>query len=354
MRGPGHDEEHEFEQADDQRCSLDPLVGPAGHDDEQRRRGEGQGEAAGQAEQFADAGDAGELGDQGAYDGASQPQSRKPRPAKAEPHPDQFAIAAAGVNAEPHGQFLDHVQHRDQQQHQRQQAIAPLRAALGGGDDVARVSVGQHDQEARSPDRNRAEKRDGAEGVRLRLGLHRPGSPLKVAGRSTEEPAPRARTTPRSNRATHWSARLAGVRDYRKGEKKVNRPRRAPRAPRALGTKAASRRRATRRDHAPRPPGLEAPPESASGMAALILAHADRQAALRLPSESGTNNQEGRFSLRPSRPRGERKGWRNEPCRGSPTSSRRRGASPSPRAIERASTDPRTNPGPTPVSRRQR
>ena len=67
-------------------------------------------------------------------------------------------MPAAGVEAEPHGQFLDHVQHRDQQQNQRQQAIAPLSAALGGGDDIARISVSQHDQQAGSPDRNRTER----------------------------------------------------------------------------------------------------------------------------------------------------------------------------------------------------
>ena len=84
-------------------------------------------------------------------DGRRQAQSRKPGPAKAKPHADQFAMAAAGVETEPHGQFLNHVQHGDQQQNQRQQAIAPLRAALGRGDDIAGVGVGQHDEEARAP-----------------------------------------------------------------------------------------------------------------------------------------------------------------------------------------------------------
>jgi hypothetical protein len=56
----------------------------------------------------------------------------------------------AGVDSEPHGQFLDHVQHRNQQQHQRRQATALLRAALGGGDHIAGVSIGQHYEQAES------------------------------------------------------------------------------------------------------------------------------------------------------------------------------------------------------------
>ena len=45
MRRPGDGEESEFEQADDDRCPLDAPVGAGGDDGEQRRRGEGQGQA---------------------------------------------------------------------------------------------------------------------------------------------------------------------------------------------------------------------------------------------------------------------------------------------------------------------
>ena len=91
----------------------------------------------------------------------SEPMVAAARPAvdsQAHPRPkslaDQFAVAAAGVEAQPHGQFLHHVEHRNQQQQQRQQAIAPLRAGLGGRDHIAGVGVGQHDQQAGSPDSN--------------------------------------------------------------------------------------------------------------------------------------------------------------------------------------------------------
>jgi hypothetical protein len=64
MRGPGDDEERQLEPADDQGHTLDPLVGPARHDDEERRSDERQREAAREPEQLADPGDAGELRDQ--------------------------------------------------------------------------------------------------------------------------------------------------------------------------------------------------------------------------------------------------------------------------------------------------
>ena len=75
MRGPGDDEERQFEQANDQRRSLDALVGPAGDDEQERRCGKRQREAAREAEEFADAGDAGEFRNQRPDDSARQPES---------------------------------------------------------------------------------------------------------------------------------------------------------------------------------------------------------------------------------------------------------------------------------------
>ena len=69
---------------------------------------------------------------------------------------DQFAVALAGEDAQPDGQFLNHVEDRDEHQLQKQQAVAPLHAALAGGDDAADVSVGQHDDETRAQDRREA------------------------------------------------------------------------------------------------------------------------------------------------------------------------------------------------------
>ena len=86
-------------------------------------------------EQRADAGD-----DQGS--------GRKPGPEAPVALEDQPGVALAGRRAEPHRQLLHDVEDRDQQELQRQQAVAPLRAALGGGDDAAGVGVGQHHDQA--------------------------------------------------------------------------------------------------------------------------------------------------------------------------------------------------------------
>jgi hypothetical protein len=56
VRGPGDHEEREVERADDQGRPLDPLAGSAGHDDEQRRYGEGQRDGALRCRQEHEAG----------------------------------------------------------------------------------------------------------------------------------------------------------------------------------------------------------------------------------------------------------------------------------------------------------
>ena len=174
---PRDDEKRQLEQADDERDPLDALIGAAGDDDEQSRGRQWQGEAALEAKELADASDAGELGDERPDDRRGEPQGRNIGPADAKPFADEFAVAAAGVEPEPHGQFLNHVQHRNEHKHQRQQAIAPLSAGLGRGHDIAGVGVGQHHEEARPPDRKRAGEGGGADGARLRFGLHPCSSP---------------------------------------------------------------------------------------------------------------------------------------------------------------------------------
>ena len=114
-------------------------------------------------------------------------------------------MAAAGVDAEPHGQLLNHVEHRNQQQHQGQQAIAPLRAALGRRDDIAGVGVGQHDDEAGPPDRDRAGERGGADVVRLRFGVHR------AALRCTRRAPPHSKTLSHSGERPPDSGHAAGL-----------------------------------------------------------------------------------------------------------------------------------------------
>ena len=61
-------------------------------------------------------------------------------------------VALAGRHAEPHRQLLDDVEDRDQQELQRQQPVAPLRAALRRGDDAAGVGVGEHHHQTRPGD----------------------------------------------------------------------------------------------------------------------------------------------------------------------------------------------------------
>jgi hypothetical protein len=116
-------------------------------------------------------------------------------------------MALTGGDSKPHGQFLDHVEHRNEEQHQRQQAIAPLRAALGGGDDIAGVRVGQHDEEAGSPDRSRANERAGADGVRRRFAFI-----ARLPAISRRPPGRRAKAaTPAPTRAKRRLTRAATI-----------------------------------------------------------------------------------------------------------------------------------------------
>ncbi len=71
---------------------------------------------------------------------------------------DQFAVAAPGEDAEPHGELLHHEEDGDEQNLQQQQAIAPLHAALAGGDDAADVGVGQHDHDPGPEHRDEARR----------------------------------------------------------------------------------------------------------------------------------------------------------------------------------------------------
>ena len=61
-------------------------------------------------------------------------------------------MTAAGEDAEPHRQLLDHVQDRHQQSLKQQQPITPLHTALPGGDHAAHVGIGQHHDQARTED----------------------------------------------------------------------------------------------------------------------------------------------------------------------------------------------------------
>ena len=110
-RRPGDDEERQLEQADDDRRPLHPAIGPGPDDRQQRGRSHRQGEAARQAEHLADAGDAGEFGDERADRRRREPGDRDERPAEAVALADELGMAAAGVDAQPRRQLLHEVEH---------------------------------------------------------------------------------------------------------------------------------------------------------------------------------------------------------------------------------------------------
>jgi hypothetical protein len=57
----------------------------------------------------------------------------------------------------PDREFLHDVENWHQQELEQQQAVAPLDAALPGGDDAADVGVGEHDHDPRTEDREKGQ-----------------------------------------------------------------------------------------------------------------------------------------------------------------------------------------------------
>jgi hypothetical protein len=102
VRGPGDGKKGEFEQADDDRNPFHSPVGAGGHDDEQGRGGDRQGETARQAIEFSDPRRSGEFCNQRADRCRRQACRRQPGPADTKPFADQFTVAAPGVDTQPH------------------------------------------------------------------------------------------------------------------------------------------------------------------------------------------------------------------------------------------------------------
>ena len=172
MRRPDNGKEGEFGQADDEGRAFDAAIGSGADDDQEGHCYDRQGKTARYVVQLADAGDRGEFGDQRA-DGRRGKAGRGQRgPAETEPVADQFAVPAPSVDAEPDRQLLHHVEHGDQDQYQRQQAIAPLDASLGGGHHVAGIGIGQHNQQPGAPDSDCAEQGGGFWSGELGFGAH--------------------------------------------------------------------------------------------------------------------------------------------------------------------------------------
>ena len=150
MGRPRHPEEGEFKQADRNRRAFDPAIGPGQYDQKQRSPGKREAERSGHSVELADACNAREFSEQGAGGGDRQAADGNPRPSPAKGLLDQLPMAATGEYPQPHREFLDHVQDRHEDELQQQQSVAPLHAALPGGDDAANVSVSQHHHDART------------------------------------------------------------------------------------------------------------------------------------------------------------------------------------------------------------
>jgi hypothetical protein len=61
-------------------------------------------------------------------------------------------MAASGKDAEPNREPLDEIKDRDQDKLEQEQAVAPLDAALSGGDNAADVGIGKHDDHTGAED----------------------------------------------------------------------------------------------------------------------------------------------------------------------------------------------------------
>ena len=182
-----HQKEDEFERPDRDRDPLDRGVAVHQRHRQHRHDDEGQRHRRGNAHEGADAGEAGEFGEERAEAGDDQRRDREPRPAEAEMLLDQRRMALAGDGAEADGQFLHDIEDGDQDDLQKQQAIAPLRAALRRGDDAARVGVGEHDHDARPGDGEKSPpvesgRSDGFDGHR-RGTFARRKNPVRIGGR---------------------------------------------------------------------------------------------------------------------------------------------------------------------------
>ena len=106
----------------------------------------------GDVPQLADAGDAGEFGDERAHGRNDEAGDRDPGPEAAEAFRDQLAMAAAGEYGQADRQLLDDVEDGHQHELQQEEPVAPGHARLPGGDDAADVGIGEHDDEAGAED----------------------------------------------------------------------------------------------------------------------------------------------------------------------------------------------------------
>jgi hypothetical protein len=69
---------------------------------------------------------------------------------------DEKSVAVASYDPQPNRQFLHQVQDRNKDDLQQQQAIAPLHSALRRRDDASGIGVGEHDDNARAGESERA------------------------------------------------------------------------------------------------------------------------------------------------------------------------------------------------------
>jgi hypothetical protein len=168
MSQPGHQQEDELKHADRDGDALDRQIAMGEGHREQQRDDRRQRRRLRRSDQRADAGEAGKLRQQRAHARQHQRADRDPGPGRSKLLADHLRVALAADDAKPNRQFLHHVEDGDQHHLQQQEAVAPLRAALRGGDQAARVGVGEHDDDARPGDEGEsspAEARRGDGGV---------------------------------------------------------------------------------------------------------------------------------------------------------------------------------------------
>ena len=150
VRHRRRDHEGELERAEHEPDDLDAPVA-AGDDERDERRGRDRHRRRPRhAEQLADAGEPGELGDEGAHDGDDERADRDRRPRAAEVLPDQLREALPGRDRQPRRELQHDDQHGHEGELDEQQPVAPGGARLGRRDDAAGVRVREHHHQARA------------------------------------------------------------------------------------------------------------------------------------------------------------------------------------------------------------
>ncbi len=63
---------------------------------------------------------------------------------------DKFSVTFARDKSEPNRDFLHDIEDRDEHELRQDHRESPLRAGLRGGDDAARICIGEHNHQSRT------------------------------------------------------------------------------------------------------------------------------------------------------------------------------------------------------------